>query len=93
MPELIEAKSSRKRSIILAMIVARILDTRSKFATARGLNKETFFSSLSKLLGLEYASEDELYEALDWLLARQESLENKLAKKHLSEGSLAGLKL
>ncbi|NEO80724.1 IS1634 family transposase [Moorena sp. SIO4G3] len=88
LPELIEEKSSRKRSIILAMIVARILEPRSKLATARGLNKETCFSSLSKLLGLEYADEDELYEALDWLLARQESLENKLAKKHLSEGSL-----
>ncbi|NEO10310.1 IS1634 family transposase [Moorena sp. SIO3I8] len=88
LPELIEKKSSRKRSIILAMIVARILEPRSKLATARGLNKETCFSSLSKLLGLEYASEDELYEALDCLLARLESLENKLAKKHLSEGSL-----
>ncbi len=86
--ELIESESSRNRSLILAMIVARILEPRSKLATARGLNKETCFSSLSKLLGLESADEDELYEALDWLLERQEKIENRLAKKHLLEESL-----
>jgi transposase len=86
--ELIDPKPSRNRSLILAMIVARILDPRSKLATARGLNRETCFSSMSKLLGLEYADEDELYSALDWLLERQETIEKRLAKKHLSEGSL-----
>lgn len=86
--ELIDPKSSRNRSLVLAMIVARILEPRSKLATARGLNKETCSSSLSKLLKLESADEDELYEALDWLLSRQEEIENKLANQHLSEGSL-----
>ncbi len=43
---------------------------------------------MSKLLGLEYADEDELYSALDWLLERQETIEKRLAQKHLSEGSL-----
>ena len=70
------------------MIVARIIDPRSKLATARGLNRETSCSSLSQLLGLESADEDELYEALDWLRARQEKIENGLAKKHLEEGAL-----
>lgn len=79
---------SRKRALVLAMIVARILDPRSKLATARGLNSETCFSSLSELLGLEKADEDELYEAMDWLVSRQESIENELAKIHLSEGAL-----
>ena len=86
--ELIDPKPSRNRSLILAMIVARILDPRSKLATAIRLNRETCFSSMSKLLGLEYADEDELYSALDWLLERQETIEKRLAKKHLSEGSL-----
>jgi transposase len=45
-------------------------------------------STLGELLGVEQADEDELYEAMDWLLARQESIENKLAKRHLSEGTL-----
>ncbi len=85
---LIAPDNSRKRALVLAMIVARILDPRSKLATARGLNSETCFSSLSGLLGLEKADEDELYEAMDWLVSRQESIENELAKIHLSEGAL-----
>ncbi|MGC9504023.1 IS1634 family transposase [Baaleninema sp.] len=87
-PELLSAKASRKRSSIIAMLVARILEPRSKLATARGFNGETCSSSLSHLLGLEAADEDELYDALDWLLVRQESIENQLAQKHLSEGAL-----
>ena len=87
-PELINSKASRNRALIMAMIVARIIDPRSKLATARGFKKETCYSSLSHLLGLESASEDELYEALDWLLARQTSIEDQLAKKHLEEGAL-----
>jgi transposase len=85
---LIAAENSRKRALVLAMIVARVLDPRSKLATARGLNSETCFSSLSELLGLEKADEDELYEAMDWLVSRQESIENELANRHLSEGAL-----
>lgn len=72
---LIAPSNSRKRALVLAMIVARILDPRSKLATARGLNSETCFSSLSELLGLEKADEDELYEAMDWLVSKQESIE------------------
>lgn len=84
----IAPSNSRKRTLVLAMIVARILDPRSKLATARGLHSETCFSSLSELLGLEKADEDELYEAMDWLVFQQESIENELAKIHLSEGAL-----
>jgi transposase len=35
------------------------------------------------------ADEDELYQALDWLLERQERIENKLAARHLDEDALA----
>lgn len=75
MPELIDPKLSRNRSLIIGMIIARILDPRSKLATARGFNQETCFFSLGKCLKLEKASEDELYEALDWLLERQKKIE------------------
>jgi transposase len=85
---LIAPESTRQRSLISAMIVARIIDPRSKLATARGLNSETCFSSLSEISGLEKADEDELYEAMDWLLSRQELIENELAKRHLNEGAL-----
>lgn len=85
---LIAPENSKKRSLVLAMIVARVLDPRSKLATARGLNSETCFSSLSEILGLEQADEDELYEAMDWLFSQQELIENELAKIHLTEGAL-----
>jgi transposase len=39
-------------------------------------------------LGLEKADEDELYEAMDWLVSKQELIENELANRHLSEGAL-----
>jgi hypothetical protein len=85
---LVAPDNSRKRDLVLAMIVARILDPRSKLATALGLNSETCFSSLSELLGLEKADEDELYEAMDWLVSKQELIENELANRHLTEGAL-----
>jgi transposase len=86
---LIAPNNSTKRALVLAMLVARILDPRSKLATARELNSdETCFSSLSELLGLEKADEDDLYSAIDWLAEKQELIENELANRHLTEGSL-----
>jgi transposase len=78
-----------ERDLVVAMIAARILEPSSKLATARGLHPETATSSLATVLGLDDAiDETQLYRALDWLLARQQSIENALAKRHLSEGSL-----
>ena len=78
-----------ERDIVVAMIVARILEPSSKLATTRGLHPETATSSLAAVLGLDHAIEEtQLYFALDWLLERQQSIENALAKRHLSEGSL-----
>jgi transposase len=85
---LIYPENTRERRLVLTMIVARIIDPRSKLATARGLSDETCFSSLGEMLGLEGADEDELYLAMDWLLDRQEIIENSLAAKHLEEGTL-----
>ena len=85
---LLSARRCRERDAVVAMIVARILDPRSKLATARGLNGETLSSSLGELLGLQDADADELYAALDWLLQRQERIENALAKRHLVERTL-----
>jgi transposase len=78
-----------ERDLVVAMIVARLLDPSSKLATARGLQPETATSSLAAVLGLDDAvDETQLYSALDWLLVRQQSIENALAKRHLSEGAL-----
>jgi len=71
------------------MIVARILQPASKLATARGFHPETASSSLAAVLGLDEATDEaQLYRSLDWLLLRQQRIENALAKRHLSEGSL-----
>jgi len=85
---LIAPKRSRERELCLAMILARILNPRSKLALARALSPETRHSTLGELLGLGAVEEDDLYEAMDWLLPRQERIESALAKRHLSEASL-----
>ena len=60
----------------------------SKLATARGLGATT----LAAELDVEGATEDELYGALDWLLARQPSVERALARRHLAPGALVLLR-
>ena len=70
------------------MIVARVVDARSKLATARGLDPESAVSSLGHLLQLGSVHENELYAAMDWLLARQHAIEQRLAKRHLNDNTL-----
>jgi len=53
------------------------------------LDESTKESSLGEVLGIESAHEDDLYAAMDWLLERQARIENALAKRHLTEGTLA----
>ena len=78
-----------QRDLVAAMIVARILEPASKLATARGFHPDTAISSLPAVMGLDQAiDETQLYAAMDWLLPRQHSIENALAKRHLAEGSL-----
>jgi transposase len=78
-----------ERDLVVALIVARVLAPASKLATCRGLRQETATSSLGSLLNLDHdINEAQLYAALDWLLTRQSSIENALAKRHLSDGSL-----
>ena len=87
-PQLIDATRSGNRELSLAMIAARILDPQSKLATARGLDPETATTSLLETLQLEPTTADDLYEAMDWLFARQNRIEDRLAKRHLSSGTL-----
>jgi transposase len=85
---LIASKRSRERDLCVAMIAGRILNPRSKLALARAVNPETSHSTLGELLDLGEVDEDEFYEAMDWLLPRQEQIESALAKRHLSEAKL-----
>jgi transposase len=81
--QIISREKSRELSLILAMIIARVLDPQSKLATARGLDPETAATSLGEVLGLERVNENDLYFAMDWLGEQQERIENVLAAKHL----------
>ena len=85
---ILDLRPSRQRDLVISMIVARILDPASKLATARGLHSDTLHSSLGELLDLNTADETELYEAMDWLLPRQERIEQELAKRQLANGAL-----
>ena len=85
---LIGPDGNRCRDLVLAMIVARIIDPGSKLAAARALSPETAASSLGTILGLGEVDEDELYTALDWLRERQPAIETALAKRHLKNGTL-----
>jgi transposase len=81
-------EGNRCRDLVLAMIVARIIDPGSKLAAARALSPETATSSLGTILGLGEVDEDELYTALDWLRERQPAIETALANRHLKNGTL-----
>jgi transposase len=81
-------KDSPVRKRAIALVVERVLNPRSKLATARALNEATQTSTLGQVLGLGPADEDDLYEAMDWLLAGQSEVEAALAKRHLTDRSL-----
>jgi hypothetical protein len=86
--ELMPPGAPRTRLLVLALIVARLIDPAAKLATARGLDEGTASHSLGAVLGLGAVAVNELYAALDWLLAQQPEIEAKLARRHLSEGTL-----
>jgi transposase len=80
--QLIGAKRTRERDLVLALIVERLIRPCSKLATTRLWHTTT----LAELLQVGDADEDELYHAMDWLLARQARIEQKLAARHVEEG-------
>jgi hypothetical protein len=86
--ELLDAAGSRRRNLVLAMLVAQVIDPGSKLAVARGLRAETASSSLGQVLGVTGCDEDDLYAAMDWVLERKDGIENTLAARHLNEGTL-----
>ena len=78
-PALINARPSRERDLVGAMIAARVLAPQTKLATTRWWHTCT----LAQVFGVADANEDELYEAMDWLLEHQGHIEKKLAARHL----------
>src|SRR6266700_103843 len=86
--ELIDPVPSRQRDLVTAIAAAQVIAPDSKLAIARGLRAETAASSLGEVLGLGSCDEDDLYAAMDRLLPRQEAIEDALAARHLSGGTL-----
>jgi Transposase DDE domain len=79
---LIASRASRERDLIVALVMARILEPTSKLATTRWWHTTT----LPDACGVTDADEDDLYAALDWLITRQVYIEKKLAARHLTTG-------
>jgi transposase len=82
--DLIASEPSRRRNLVVAMIVERLVFPSSKLANTRHWHDTT----LAQELDVADATEDQLYDAMDWLLQRQSAIENRLAKRHLSDGAL-----
>jgi len=85
---LLPRRPSRLAKLALAMIVARVVGPAAKLATARQLSAATAAHSLGAVLELGPVDEDELYLALDLLLAAQPKIESALARRHLKGGCL-----
>lgn len=81
---LIASKPCRERDLVVAMVAARILSPHTKLATTRWWHTTT----LAEDFAVTDANEDDLYAAMDWLLQRKDTIEKKLATRHLSAGGL-----
>jgi hypothetical protein len=72
--------AGRNRDLALALIVSRVIRPRTKLSTLSWWADTT----LGVDLGVDGASTDEVYAAMDWLLSRQDTIEAKLAGRHLT---------
>lgn len=88
MDRLLAARSSRERDLAFSLIAGRLLAPGSKLSLATSFLAESRASSLAQVCGVEGADENELYAAMDWLLARQDKIEDALAKQYLCNGCL-----
>ncbi len=84
MASLIASQPCRERELVLALVASRIVESHTKLATTRWWHHTT----LAEDFGVVQASEDDLYGAMDWLLARQDRIQKKLAARHLHEDGL-----
>ena len=75
---------SRERDLVCAMVASRIVAPHTKLATTRWWHTTT----LAEDFGVADASEDECYAAMDWLVARQDRIQKKLAARHLQDGGV-----
>jgi transposase len=84
LPRLLDRSPSRERDLVVTMLCQRAIAPASKLGTIRAFGQST----LADELGVADADEDELYAAMDWLVERQERIEDRLARRHLRDGEL-----
>jgi transposase len=82
---IIASKRSRERDLVLALLIERLIHPSSKLAATRLWHTTT----LGETLSVQHTDVDEVYAALDWLLARQPAIQQKLAARHLHEDGVA----
>jgi hypothetical protein len=75
----------RERDLAYALIVSRVVAPRPKLATLAWWDDVT----LGTDLGIADAPHDAVYDAMDWLLERQDDIEAELARRHLHGGGIA----
>ncbi len=72
--------AGRQRDLALALIISRAVHPGSKLSTIAWWDDVT----LGTDLGVAGATADDAYAAMDWLQARQDAIEKKLARRHLA---------
>jgi hypothetical protein len=75
----------RERDLAYALVISRVARPASKLSTIGWWGDVT----LGPDLGVAGASTDEVYAAMDWLVARQDDIEAALAGRHLRQGGMA----
>jgi hypothetical protein len=69
-----------ERDLALGLIISRVAHPGSKLSTIAWWQDVT----LGTDLGIQHATTDDAYAAMDWLQARQDLIEKKLARRHLA---------
>ena len=69
-----------QRDLALALVISRVAHPGSKLSTLAWWADTT----LGPDLGVEAATTDDVYAAMDWLYARQDAIESRLARRHLA---------
>jgi len=72
--------AGRRRDLALALVISRVVHPGSKLSTLAWWSDVT----LGPDLGITDATTDEAYAAMDWLQSRQDSIETRLARRHLA---------
>jgi hypothetical protein len=77
--------AGRQRDLAYALVVSRVAAPKTKLATLAWWDDVT----LGPDLGITDVPRDQVYQAMDWLLDRQDAIEAELARRHLSAGGIA----